>query len=104
MFYGALRGRWRRPGSYAQSAELQGVSRERAGRKNSAQLFHFFMRLRIVSASQPAPMSRLAICCEYHTSVLLGRCFLKLWYAFRQRSYLACVSSFRASRLASVGV
>src|SRR5262252_4245331 len=45
------------------------------GRKNSAQLFHFFICLRIVSALRPAPMRCLAICCEYHTPDILGVAF-----------------------------
>src|ERR1700737_1368133 len=76
----------------------------KVGRKNSAQLFHFFMCLRMVSALLLAAMPCFAICCEYHTSVILRRFFFKSRYAFRQASYIACVSSFRASRLALLGV
>jgi hypothetical protein len=76
----------------------------KAGRKNSAQLFHFFMCLRMVSAFLLAATPCFAICCEYHTSVILRRFFFKSRYAFRQATYIACVSSFRVSRLALLGV
>ena len=76
----------------------------RTGRKNSAQLFHFFICLRMVSALLRGVMPCFAICCEYYTSVILRRFFFKSRYAFRQASYIACVSSFHASRLALLGV
>jgi hypothetical protein len=76
----------------------------KSGRKKSAQLFYFFMCLRMVSALRPFAMSIFAICREYHTSNILWRFFFKSRYAFLQASYIACVSSFRASRLALLGV
>jgi hypothetical protein len=59
----------------------------KAGRKKSAQLFHFFLCLRMVSALRPAAMS----CLAYHTPDILRHCFFKSRYAFRQSSYIAWV-------------
>ena len=65
---------------------------------------YFVKCLRMVSGARPAAMPCLAICCEYHTSDMLRRCFFKSRYAFCQLSYIARVSSLRASRRALRGV
>lgn len=74
---------------YRKSGGKQRDSGSKTGRKISAQVFHFFMCLRMVSALRPSAISPLAICCEYHTSDIFGRRFFNSRYAFRQRSCLA---------------
>ena len=83
---------------YRKSGGKQRDSGSKAGRKISAQVFHFFMCLRMVSALRPSAMSPLAICCEYHTSDIFGRCLLQV--AIRLPPALVHRLSIELARLA----
>ena len=75
------------------------------GRKNFAQLFYFFMCLRMVSALAPLAISNLAICREYQTSDFFRAFpFFKARYALRQLLYMPWVLILRASRRALFGL
>ena len=74
------------------------------GAKIPPNFFYFFMRFLMVSGFRPLAIGNLAICREYQTSDICGLFFFSFRYSFRQPSYISCVLSFRASRLASLGV
>ena len=74
------------------------------GRKNSAQLFHVFIILRIVSGLDFRAIGNLAIRIEHQVSDFSGLAVFSRRYSSRQSSYLASVLRFWASRFSVLGM
>lgn len=90
--------------SAATGAETEDWRGLELGEKIPPNYLHGFMFFLTVLASRPFALGNLAICCEYHTSDMSGRCFRSALYAFCQAAYMAWVLSFRVSRFMALGV